>query len=259
MNKIIDSHAHYNSARFNSDRTKLLADLYRNKDVELIINCGTNSKSNRDVVKLTKDYSFCKAVIGFFPTDVMELEENPALLQVLTRQLEDKNVIGIGEIGLDYFRKTVPAEIQKYWFKKQISLANKLNKPVCIHSRNAEEDTIQLLTANPIKNRGVIHSFSYGPDAAKTLVSLGFYFGVGGMSTYENNNINEALRKEIPISRILLETDCPYLTPAPFNKERNDSSYLTIVAQHLADIYKTTADEVIKQTTLNTKLVYNLT
>ena len=258
MNKIIDSHAHYNSIKFNKDRTRLLTDLYRNKNVEYIINCGTNANSNKDVINLSRMFSFCKAVIGFFPTDVAVLEKSPELLNILIHQLSDPNVVGLGEIGLDYFRKTVPAETQKYWFEKQISIANKQNKPICIHSRDAEKDTLDIIEKCSFKKNGVVHSFSYGPEAAKVLMDKGFYFGVGGMSTYKGNDIDAALKQIIPISRVLLETDCPYLTPEPCRKERNDSSYLTLVAQHLADIYGLTVDEVIKQTTLNSKFVYGL-
>lgn len=231
-NKWVDSHAHYNTRQFAKDKDKLLSNL--TEDIKMIINCGTNDKTNIETINLCNKYNFIKGTIGYFPCDTLDLENNPKLLEKLKKQCENKSIIGIGEIGLDYHWNSVgykentikgpkAIEIQKKWFIEQIKLANELHLPVVIHSRDAEKDTLEILKTYKPEYGCVIHCYAYGLESAKEYVKLGFYFGVGGTSTYKGNiELRKAL-EYIPIEQIVLETDCPYLTPEPKRRDRNDS------------------------------------
>lgn len=251
--KYIDSHAHYLSKRFDKDRNDLLIQLFE-QNTEKIIECGTNSFYNKKTIQLAEKYNNIYAVIGFFPMDVTELE-NPNTWNNFKKQLQHKKVLAIGEIGLDYHHKRVSPELQKKWFKKQLELAKELDLPVCIHSREAEEDTVKILKEFG-SYKGVIHCYAYGIKTMKTLSELGYSFGIGGTSTYLNNkDLREAIQ-EMPLERIVLETDCPYLSPAIVKNKRNDSSNIKYVIEELSKLKHTTEEEIIKQTNKNIFNIY---
>lgn len=251
--KYIDSHAHYLSGRFAKDRDILLNNLLKN-DLEYIIECGTNTKSNQQVIELCKKYKNIYGVIGYFPMDVQELE-NAQVREKFIEQLKNDKVLAIGEIGLDYYHKG-DKELQKKWFKEQLKIAKSLNLPVCIHSRDAEEDTLSILRNNG-KMNGVIHCYSYGVKTMKELLKLGYYFGVGGTCTYlSNKDLREAIR-QMPLERIVLETDCPYLSPNIVRKERNNSENIKYVISELSELKKVSKNEIIEQTNKNVKVVYS--
>ena len=250
--KYIDTHAHYIHRFFNKDREKLINELL-NSDVEYIIECGTDTTSNKKVIDLIDLHKNVYGVIGFFPTNTDELED-PKILETFLSQLQHKKVLGIGEIGLDYYHKGNPKQ-QKKWFVEQLKLAKKLNLPVCIHSRDAEKDTLDILKNNGQMN-GVIHCYAYGVKTMQELVKLDYYFGVGGTCTYKNNvELRQAI-KEMPLDRIVLETDCPYLTPSDIRRERNDSSKIKYVVNEIAKLKKLSPEEVIKRTNENVKKLY---
>lgn len=250
--KYIDSHAHYLSGRFARDRDVLLNSLFKN-NLEYIIECGTNTKSNQQVIELCHKYKNIYGVIGYFPMDVQELEDSQVRENFL-EQLKEGKILAIGEIGLDYYHKG-DKELQKKWFKEQLKMAKSLNLPICIHSRDAEEDTLAILKNNG-KTNGVIHCYSYGVKTMKELVKLGYYFGVGGTCTYlSNKDLREAIR-QMPLDRIVLETDCPYLTPQPVRGQRNDSSYIKYVIEEIAKLKNTTVENVVNQTNKNVRTVY---
>lgn len=263
--KWIDSHAHYNTYKYNEDRDVLLNQLTNNLDA--IINCGTNTKTNQETIDLTKKHNFIYGLIGYFPCDVLELEKNTNKLELLKRQCSEDKVVGIGEIGLDYHWNSVgynadiikgreAVKLQKKWFIKQLKLANELKLPVCIHSRDANEDTLQILKEYKPEYGAVIHCYAYDLKTAKEYTKLGFYFGIGGTSTYKNNiELIEAI-KYIPLEQIVLETDCPYLTPNPKRRDRNDSSYIKYVIDNLADIKKIDSETIIEVTNNNVKNLY---
>lgn len=263
--KWIDSHAHYNVRQYNEDRNKLIKNLETQLDA--IINCGTNTKTNAETINLCKEHNIFYGTIGYFPCDVLELENNPSKLDLLKTQCSNDKILGIGEIGLDYHWNSVgygkdtikgkkAIELQKKWFIKQIKLANELKLPVCIHSRDAEKDTLEILKKYKPEYGAVIHCYAYGLESAKEYVDMGFYFGVGGTSTYKNNEkLIEAL-EYIPINQIILETDCPYLTPEPKRRQRNDSGNISYVIENLAKIKNLTCDEIAEITTQNVKDVY---
>ena len=248
----IDTHAHYLARQFNKDREELLKTLFSG-DVSTIIECGTNTSSNNRIIKFINDNENVFGVIGYFPTDVNELE-NSKTLEDFEKLLTNPKILGIGEIGLDYFHKSDKL-LQRKWFVEQLKIAKKLNLPVCIHSRDAEADTLYILKNNGPMN-GVIHCYSYGVKTMNELVKLGYYFGIGGTCTYKsNNNLREAI-KNMPIERIVLETDAPYLTPIQKKGERNDSSYIKYVIDEIAKLKNITPDKVVKQTNKNAHQLY---
>lgn len=248
----IDTHAHYLARQFNKDREELLKTLFSG-DVSTIIECGTNTSSNNRIIKFINDNENVFGVIGYFPTDVNELE-NSKTLEDFEKLLTNPKILGIGEIGLDYFHKSDKL-LQRKWFVEQLKIAKKLNLPVCIHSRDAEADTLYILKNNGPMN-GVIHCYSYGVKTMNELVKLGYYFGIGGTCTYKsNNNLREAI-KNMPIERIVLETDAPYLTPIQKKGERNDSSYIKYVIDEIAKLKNVTPDKVVEQTNKNAHQLY---
>lgn len=251
--KYIDSHAHYLSGRFNKDRDILLKKLF-NSDLEYIIECGTNTNSNKRVLDLCHKWDKIYGVIGYFPTDVWELK-NQNNWEVLKEQLQDPKILAIGEIGLDYYHDEKGKELQKEMFIKQLELAKELDLPVCIHSREAEDDTVTILKDFGAY-KGVIHCYAYGKETMQEFVDLGYYFGVGGTSTYPRNEQLRAAIKRMPIERIVLETDCPYLTPQAVRGQRNDSSYIKYVIEEIANLKGISEEEVVIQTNKNVRDVY---
>ena len=246
--KYIDSHAHYTHRLFNKDRDEVISNLLKN-DVKAIVECGTNTKWNKEAINLAHRYDKVFAVIGYFPTDVKELE-NLDNFNTFNKLLKDKKVIGLGEIGFDFHHQKDGLKIQEKYFRYQLEMAQNYNLPVCIHSREAEADTMRVLRDFG-ENRGIIHCYAYGPENVQELVKLGYYFGVGGTSTYKSNSeLREAI-KEMPLNRILLETDAPYLSPDVVRRNRNDSSHIIYVVKELSKLKGVPEDIIIKRTNQN--------
>jgi len=253
MNKMIDTHAHYNHSKYEIDRDKILKEM--SKELGLILNVGTNSKSIKDTLNLIEKYDYLYGIIGYFPSDTIELL-NPETKQFLETAIKNKKVVGIGEIGLDYHWNTPSHEIQERFLRYQLELAIANNLPVSIHSRDAEADTLRILSDYDFK--GVIHCYSYGLDSAKAYVKKGLFFGVGGTTTYSNNKVGQEVISFLPLTQIVLETDAPYLTPVPFRGKRNDSRYLIHIAEKIAQIKNVAVDEVITVTTNNAKKLFRV-
>lgn len=253
--KYIDSHAHYLARQFSKDRDLLLKNLFNN-DLEIIIECGTNPKGNAAVVDMCEKYDKIFGVIGFFPTNAIDLSI-PQNKQTLIEQLKHPKIVGLGEIGLDYYHDREGAKTQQKYFVEQLQIAKEMNLPVCIHSREAEDDTVAILR-NFGKNHGVIHCYAYGPKTMNKLLELGYYFGVGGTSTYLQNVLLRDAIREMPMERIVLETDAPYLAPSkvPLKMRRNDSFNIKYVIENLADLKGISTDEVIKITNENVLRLY---
>lgn len=263
--KWIDTHAHYHHGKFKNKEKELLKNV--KKDVEYVITLGTGVKSNKQTLKLIKKYDFMYGMIGFFPTECFDMED-PSVLNEFMYQLNNKKIVGIGEIGLDYNwdcvqcgdKKIVGEEarnLQKKWLKYQLDLAAKLGLPVSLHSRDAENDTAELFNEYK-KIDGVMHCFSYGLEAAKLYVEKGLYLGIGGTSTYKGNDELRRVIKEIPLDRLLLETDCPYLSPEPKRGKINTSSNIIYIIKNIAEIKGISEEEVIKQTNENAKKLFKL-
>lgn len=250
--KFIDSHCHYLSGRFSKDRYDIIGNLL-NTDLKYLIECGTNTKSNIDVLKLCEKYSDIYGVIGYFPLNVQELENNKILNNFCNLLTHDK-VLGLGEIGLDYYHKG-DIELQKKWFIEQLKIAKQFDLPVCIHSRDAEKDTLNILKNNG-KYKGVMHCYSYGIKTMKELVKLGYYFGIGGTCTYSQNKELRAAIQSMPLDRIVLETDAPYLSPIQVKRSRNDSSNIKYVISEISKIKGVSEKNIISQTNENIKSLY---
>lgn len=250
--KYIDSHAHYLARQFNKDRKELLDSLF-DGDVSIIIECGTNTSSNNKILDFINTNPNIYGVIGYFPTDVKELE-SPETFKQFEESLNNPKILGIGEIGFDYYHKGDKA-LQRKWFIEQLKLAKKYNLPVCIHSRDAEADTLQVLKNNGPMN-GVIHCYSYGVKTMKELEKLGYYFGVGGTCTYQSNKDLRDAIKQMPLEKIVLETDAPYLSPTQVRKERNDSSHIQYVISEISKLKNIKPEIIIEQTNKNVQNLY---
>ena len=259
---IFESHAHYDDRQFDVDRETLLENLpFQN--VGVIVNVGSDIRSSKESITLAHQYDYIYAAIGVHPDEVDTMKE--ADMEELSHMAKEDKVVAIGEIGLDYFRKEGNAykSVQKEWFCRQLDLAKEIEKPVIIHSRDAAEDTIQILRdfkkENPqIENPGVIHCYSYSPELAKEYVAMGFYIGIGGVVTFKNAKKLVETVAQIPLERILVETDSPYLCPEPNRGKRNDSSQIRYVMNRIADIRGIAPEEVEKQTEMNARKMYRL-
>ena len=252
---IFDTHAHYDDEQFDTDRDELLKSM-NEAGVGTIVNVSASVESWDDTLKLTKEYPFVYGAVGVHPDYVGDLnEENFAYLEEMAKK--DK-IVAIGEIGLDYYWDKEGHDVQKEWFTRQLDLAEKLNKPVIIHSREAAEDTFEIMKEYADKVRGVIHCYSYSPEQAKEYVKMGFYIGIGGVVTFKNAKKLKEVVENIPLDRIVLETDCPYLSPEPNRGKRNSSKNLVYVADKIAKLKGVLYEDVIKVTEENARTLYNM-
>jgi TatD DNase family protein len=251
---IIDTHAHYDSDRYNDDRDRLLRALPEN-GVELILNIGCDPKTSRASVKLAEAYPHVYSSVGAHPHYVKSLTEDS--VQELTKLAKRKKVVAFGEIGLDFFHNYSSQEQQRYWFKRLLHLTADLKLPAIIHSRDANDEVFKTIRSSPVRN-GVIHAFSGDAELAKAYVDMGFHIGIGGVVTFKKTDILQEAVYAVPLERLLLETDCPYLAPEPHRGQRNESLYLTYVAEKIAKIKNVSAETVIAQTNKNAKALFNL-
>lgn len=250
---IFDSHAHYDSHQFDEDRHELLLSMQEN-GIGTIVNCAADWESLTEVVEMAQYYPHVYAAVGLHPDEVGELDEER--FAFLKQQCQKEKVVAVGEIGLDYYWDTASHDVQKKWFVRQLELAKELDLPVIIHSRDAAEDTWNVMKEHAQGLRGVIHCFSYSKEMAEQYVKMGFHIGIGGVVTFKNGKKLKEVAQAIPMDRILLETDCPYLAPEPFRGKRNSSLYIPYIAQAIADIKGITYNEVVAQTEKNAKELF---
>ena len=252
---IFDTHAHYDDEQFDTDRDELLKSM-NEAGVGTIVNVSASVESWDDTLKLTKEYPFVYGAAGVHPDYVGDLnEENFAYLEEVAKE---EKMVAIGEIGLDYYWDKEGHDIQKKWFVRQLELAEKLNKPVIIHSREAAADTFEIMKEYKDRVSGVIHCYSYSPEQAKEYVKMGFYIGIGGVVTFKNAKKLKEVVENIPLDRIVLETDCPYLSPEPNRGKRNSSKNLVYVADMIAKLKGVLYEDVIKVTEENARTLYNM-
>lgn len=256
MFPIFDTHAHYDDETFNEDRELLLARL-PGEGIARVTNVGASLDSCRKTMELAEQYDFIYGAIGIHPSETSELDEEN--FKWLREACMHPKCVAVGEIGLDYYWEEPEPAVQKKWFVRQLDMARELELPVVIHSRDAAKDTIDLLTAAKAQDiGGVIHCYSYTKESAKVFLDMGFYFGIGGVLTFKNaRKLKEAV-DYIPMERIVLETDCPYLAPVPFRGKRNCSLYIPYVVAAIAEIKGIPEDEVRKAAWENARSLYRM-
>ena len=252
---IFESHAHYDDEAFDIDRDELLNSMAE-RGVGTIVNVSASLEGVKETLKLAKTYPFVYGTVGIHPDDVDCLNEDR--FSWLKEQCDHEKVVAVGEIGLDYYWDKASHEVQKYWFEKQLEMAREKGLPVIIHSREAAQDTMEMMKQYAVGIPGVIHCFSYSPEIAKEYVKMGYYIGVGGVVTFKNARKLKETVEQIPLERILLETDCPYLAPVPFRGKRNSSQYLKYVAETIGELKGIPAETVIEVTEQNARSIYRL-
>ncbi|WP_027216908.1 TatD family hydrolase [Butyrivibrio fibrisolvens] len=254
---IFDTHAHYDDHQFDDDRYSLL-DGMKEAGIGTIVNNAADLESVETSLELAHRYDFVYAAVGVHPENAYELDDSKLLW--LRDKSHDPKAVAIGEIGLDYHYPDNPdRDTQIKWFRAQLRLALEEKLPVVIHSRDAAADTMEIM--KEAASKGIvadIHCYSYSPEQALEYVKMGFYIGVGGVVTFKNGKKLKQTVDKIPLDRILLETDCPYMAPEPFRGSRNSSVYLPYVVKAIADIKGVTPQEVIDITEQNARRFYGI-
>lgn len=256
---IFDTHTHYDDSQFDIDREQLLLGM-KDVGVGAIVNVGATMQGAKDSVAMAKQYPFVYAAVGIHPDCTKDLNEEE--FEVLRMLAKEDKVVAIGEIGLDYYWDSTKREVQKYWFLRQLALAQELELPIVIHSRDAAQDTYEILKQEYGKRgtlwRGVIHCFSYSLELAKEFVNMGFFIGIGGVATFKNGRKLKEVIEGIPLDFLVLETDCPYLAPEPFRGKRNSSEKLKYVVSVIAQMKGITEEEVEQVTWENARKLYQI-
>lgn len=249
MQKIFDTHAHYDDEKFNEDREALLLSMAE-QDVERIVNVSANLEEIQETLRLIDRYPFMYGAAGVHPDDTKTLnEENFGQIR---DALKHEKMVAVGEIGLDYYWDATDRDVQKKWFIRQLELAKELDKPVIIHSREAAQDTLETIKAAGGPDfHMVIHCFSYSVEMAKAYLDMGYYLGIGGVVTYKNGRKLKEVVEYMPLDRILLETDAPYLSPVPFRGKRNSSEKIHYVSEEIARLKNVSKEEVLETTWKN--------
>lgn len=256
MIPIFDTHAHYDDEAFDGDRELLLSSLQAG-GVDRVVNVGASLASCEKTIVLMQKYGFVYGALGVHPSETATLDEED--LAWLGKACAHPKCVAVGEIGLDYHWEDPDPGIQKKWFVEQLELARELSLGVVIHSRDAAKDTVDIMKAEHAGDiGGVLHCYSYTKETARSFLEMGFYFGIGGVLTFKNaRKLREAV-EYIPLDRIVLETDCPYLAPEPYRGRRNSSLNLPLVAQALADVKGIPEEEVRRATWENAHELYRL-
>ncbi|MFC5529988.1 TatD family hydrolase [Cohnella yongneupensis] len=249
---LIDTHAHLDSPKFDNDREEVIARA-KAAGIDTIVNIGFNRETIPTTMALAEQYPFIYAAVGWHPTDAidMRLEEDLAWIEALCAH---PKVVAIGEIGLDYYWDTSPKELQHTVFREQIRLARRLNKPIVIHNRDAHEDIVKLLREeNASEVGGIMHCYSGSWEMAKMCLDMNFYISFGGPVTFKNARVPKEVLDQVPLDRLLVETDAPYLTPHPHRGQRNESAYVRLVAETAAEIKGLKLEEIAQITSDNAR------
>ena len=253
---IFDTHAHYDDSVYDKDREAVFR-LIKSEGVTMVTNIGSDIESTKSSIRLSEDFDFIYAAAGVHPSEVYSLKESD--MDFLSEAATHPKVVAIGEIGLDYHYEDTVREVQKKWFVRQLNIAKETKLPVVIHSRDAAQDTLDILKAEHAEEiGGVIHCFSYGWDIAKIYLDMGFYLGIGGVLTFKNAKKLKEVVQKAPLERLVLETDAPYLAPEPYRGKRNASHYLKYVINEIAALRNLIPEEVILITEDNGKRMYRI-
>ncbi len=251
---IIDTHAHYDDEAFDDDRERVLESLEPG-GIYRVVNIGAGLESSQASLALAKSYEYIYAAVGIHPEHAQEMTE--AELECLRKMSTEPEVVAWGEIGLDYHYEAPSRNIQKDCFVRQLEAAREMKLPVAVHSRDAAQDTLDIMTANRAGEiGGVVHCYSYGVELAKKYLDMGMYFGIGGVITFKNARKLAEVVEYLPMDAIVLETDCPYMAPAPYRGKRNNSTLLQYVVQRIAQIKNIPQEDVMRITGINAYKLY---
>ena len=247
---IIDTHAHYDDKQFESDFEQLLQEM-RSNGVEKIITCGVTLEDSEKLLEVCEQNDMLYAAVGVYPHETHKLPFNAQKLEQLAKH---KKCVAIGEIGLDYYYDDSPRQTQIEVLKSQIEVANALDLPITFHDRDAHNDSLEIL--KKYKPKGVVHCYSGSVEMAKEIVKIGMSLGIGGVLTFKNARVLPDVVKEIPLEKLVLETDAPYMAPVPYRGKRNRSDYIIHIAEKIAEIKGISVEEVLKVTNNNAKEIF---
>ncbi len=253
---IFDTHAHYDDKQFDQDREELLVSM-KDNGIGTIVDVGSNMETSAWIVDAVNRYPMMYGAVGVHPSDTADLTESD--MDTLKEYAGKDKILAIGEIGLDYYWDEPEREIQKKWFEAQIELAREVRLPIIIHSRDAAKDTYDIMKSLHAEDiGGVVHCFSYSKEMARQFLDMGFYIGIGGVVTFKNAKTLKEVAAYVPLDRIVLETDCPYLSPEPNRGKRNSSLNLNYVAEALSQIKGIDKEELIAVTEENARKLYRM-
>lgn len=254
---MIDSHAHLDDRRFNYDRDMLIKNLEKN-GVKRVYNIGANLDSSRRTLELAKKYDNIYAVVGIHPHNAKDFNEE--IEKELLEMAKHEKVVALGEMGLDFYYDNSPRDVQKEVFLKQIEMAEKVGLPIVVHTREASQQTFDILKEAIGKNnklKVLLHCYSGSVEMMREYVKLGCYIALGGVVTFQNAKVTKRVAKEVPLERLLIETDCPYLTPEPYRGKRNEPMFLKYVVEEIAEIRGVSPEEIERATEENTLKFYS--
>ncbi|QKJ38686.1 MULTISPECIES: TatD family hydrolase [Bacillus] len=253
---LFDTHAHLNAEQYNEDLEQVI-ERAKSEKVEKIVVVGFDRPTITRAMELIEEYDFMYAAIGWHPVDAIDMtDEDLAWIKELSQH---EKVVAIGEMGLDYYWDKSPKDVQKEVFRRQIALAKEVNLPIIIHNRDATEDVVTILKEEGAAEvGGIMHCFTGSLEIAKACMEMNFYISFGGPVTFKNAKKPKEVVKDIPSDRLLIETDCPYLTPAPFRGKRNEPSYVKYIAEQIAELREISFEELAALTTENAKKVFRI-
>lgn len=256
MTMIVDAHCHLTDEKFENDRDEIIRNFNANK-MEFVVLPGDTLSSSKEACLLSEKYDRIYCAVGLHPHEAKDY--NFSVEEELTQFIKKyPKVIAIGEIGLDYYYDYSPREVQKDVFRKQLDLAYRYHLPVIIHSRDAMQDTYEILKEYSGKVKGVLHSYSGSVEMAKAFITLGYFISLSGTVTFKNARVAKEVAQAISLDHLMIETDSPYLTPEPFRGKRNEPKLVRLVAEKISEIKDIPVSLVIKRTTENAKTCFNI-
>lgn len=259
--EFFDSHSHYNDEKFNEDREKIIKDTFESGITKFVC-AGYNIPSSLFSLELSKKYEYIYSICGISPNDIPQSEQElwksiDEIIQIV-KEKNSKKLVAIGEIGLDYYWNKENSDLQKQAFIKQIELANEMKLPIVIHSRDASVDTIDIIRNHRVKKAGIFHCCQLNQELVRQALELGYYISFAGPITFKNSKNAPDVVKMVPLDRILIETDSPYLSPEPNRGKRNDCRNVKYVAQKIADIKEISLEEVAKKMYENAMRIFEI-
>ncbi len=259
MIELLDSHAHLDDEKFKEDREAMIKQI-KEEGITKLITAGYSLEGSKKAKELAEQYDFIYATVGISPNDIPQAEEELWIVLKEIKELakQSKKIVAIGEIGLDYYWEQKNKALQKLAFKEQIKLANQLNKPIVIHTREAVMDTLAILKENKVALKGVLHCCPLNRELVKEALKLGFYISFAGPITFKNAKNADEIIEMVPNDKILIETDSPYLSPEPLRGKRNDSRNVKYIAQKIAEVKKKKLEEIAQITYQNAEKLFQI-